>query len=194
LTLPLAGALACALLVAGWLAEHNLSLRRELAQSTQEDDERQRVLASLQQEQKRTEAEIAAGARLSAKSPADRVLETSSDLLGKPIMRLSSGVSRGLATVPVLHLRSQASMVFIELELPFAPQGALHEELLNSDDKPIWSQQFSGSSSIAPNGVTTIVLPAALLATGEYRLTVEHGTNGGEAPGRATYLFRVRRD
>ena len=46
-------ALACAVLAATWLGERDLSLSRELAQATRANDEHERVVASMAEEQKR---------------------------------------------------------------------------------------------------------------------------------------------
>src|SRR5579871_2845127 len=50
--LPLVGALSCTLLVTIWLGERNLNLIHELAKSTNENNERQRVIESMVKEQK----------------------------------------------------------------------------------------------------------------------------------------------
>lgn len=202
-SLPLAGALACALLVAGWQTERNLNLRSELARASREDDEHQRTIESLRQEQARTQLPHAT---TSSQSPHAIVGSESHRSLGTmtgesgdefaelPVIRLSNGVSRGLAAVPVLQIGREARMVKIELNLAFNLPGTVREELLDSAGKSIWNQQFSASGSIAPHGTTTIILPIALFTSGDYRLRVEAGTSGEESTTKVEYLFRVRRN
>jgi hypothetical protein len=188
--LPLVGALGCALLAAAWLGARNSGLRHELARSTQENDKRQRIITSFQEEQKRLEQSMPT----SAASGPRQTSEQGAVPMGLSVIRLSSGVSRGLVAVPVLHLGKQTSMASIVLELPFDPRGNMHEELFDSNDKSIWSQQFAASDLISRNGIAIIMLPTALFSTGDYRLHVEAGATGEELGGKVTYLFRVRRE
>jgi hypothetical protein len=191
-SLPLAGALACAVLAAIWLGERNLNLSRELAQATQANDEHERVIASMAEEQKRSASQSkASNEAIESRTAA---ISDSEQAALQPVFRISPGVSRGLDAVRVLHLSRQASTVSIVLELPFDPVSTLREELLNSEGKTIWSQQFSGADGISNHGSTSIILPAALFATGEYRLRAEADARGEEPGDVATYLFRVRRD
>lgn len=205
-SLPLASTLACALLVVGWLTERNLTLRSELALTSRENDEHQRIIASLRQEQARAQSlhipapspspDAMAGPE-SHRSPENMTGQTSrpgDDLAELPVIQLSSGVSRGLAAVPVLQIGREASMLKIRLDLPFDLSGTVREELLDSTGKSIWTQQFSASGSIAPHGITTIILPVALFTSGDYRLRVEAGTSGEESAARVGYLFRVRKN
>jgi hypothetical protein len=201
-TLSLAGALACALIAAAWLADRNLNLNRELAQTTRENNESQRLLSSLQEQQRRSEGQLAAPERQSVQTPPNHGSEQSGGSLtdrgpgsiASPVIRLSSGISRGLEAVPVLHLGKQANMVSIVLELPFDLRGGIREELLDSNDQSIWSQEFSAPTSDVRHGLSTIMLPAALFSTGEYRLRVRSGTEGEQSLDKVTYLFRVRGD
>jgi hypothetical protein len=191
-SLPLAGTLVCALLAALWLGVYDLRLSRELAQAAQANDEHERVIASMTEEQKRRTSSSKGSNEPAGSGPT--AIPGSERAAVQPIFRLSPGASRGLAAVPVLNLSRQESAVCIVLELPFDPIGTLREELLSSEDKTIWSQQFSSANGISNHGSTNIVLPAALFATGEYRLRAE-ASSPGEKPGNvATYLFRVRRD
>jgi len=175
-----------------WLGERNLSLSRELAQAKQANEEHERMIASMAEEQKRRANQ--------SKAPYEPTMSEAaaipdSELAAvQPVFHLSPGVSRGLVSVPVLHLSRQASTISIVLELPFDLVSTLREELLSSEDKTIWSQQFSVTIGISNHGTTTVMLPAALLATGEYRLRAETGISGEEPEGTATYLFRIRKD
>lgn len=203
-SLPLVGALACALLVTGWLVERNLGLRSELAVASRNEDESQRTIASLRQQQGGTRSpQITTSSQSSALagpeqrwSPGNTTDQNSrpSDDLGEfPVIELSSGVNRGVAAVPVLQIGRKTSMVEIRLHLGFALAGTGREELLDSSNKSIWTQQFSTSYSIAPHGITTIILPVALFTSGEYRLRIETGTSGEElTPG--VFQFRVSRN
>jgi hypothetical protein len=205
-SLPLAGTLACALLVAGWLTERNLTLRSELALTSRENDEHRRIIASLRQEQERMQSPHIATPSQSSDAihgqelhriPGNMTGQTSQsgdDLAELPVLKLSSGVSRSLAAVPVLQIGREASMVKIRLELPFDLPGTVREELLDSAGKCIWTEQFSASDSIAPHGIRTIILPVALFSSSDYRLRVEAGTSGEESAARVEYLFRVRRN
>lgn len=180
-------ALVCAVLVAGWLGKRNLTLSHQLAQVTHANDEDQRVIASMIREQ-----EGLTGHPASSVGPTVSKLDSDSSqeqAALQPAIRLFPGVSRGLATVPVLHLSRLASKASIVLELPFDPVSSLREELLNSENKSLWSQRFSITDGISNHGITTIVLPTGLLSTGEYRLRVESGVGD-----TATYLFRVHKD
>ena len=190
--LPLAGALSCAVLAAAWLGERDLALNQELAQASRTNDDHQRIIESMREEQARRTSQPAPPTQPTlSKAPAISVSEKTTV---QPSIRLSPGFSRGLATVPVLRLNRLASSASFVLELPSDHQHALREELLSSDNKTIWIQQFSVTTGISNNGITTIILPAAIFSTGEYRLRVETGpdTNGLEES--ATFLFRVRRD
>lgn len=202
--LHLAGALACVLLVAGWLTERNLSLRSDLAVASRKQDEYQRIIQSLQQEQAGA-AHIATPSQSphdmagpeSHRSPGnttDQRGQPSDDLGELPVVQLSSGVNRGLAAVPLLQIGRKAKMVKIRLDLPFALSGTIREELLDSAGKSVWTQQFSASDSIAPRGITTIILPVSLFTFDEYRLRVQAGTSGEEATAKVEYLFRARRN
>jgi hypothetical protein len=205
-SLPLVGTLACALLVVGWLTERDLTLHSELALNSRESDEHQRIIASLRQElagaqsphvvapSQSPHAMAGRASRRSLESMTGQTREPDDDLAQLSVIQLSSGVSRGLAAVPVLQIRREASFVKIRLDLPFDLIGAVREELLDSADKSIWTQQFSVSTSIAPHGITTIVLPAALFTAGDYRLRVEAGTREKEPGARVAYVFRVRRN
>jgi hypothetical protein len=190
--LPLAGALGCAMLAVIWLGERNRSLSHELAQATQVNDEHQRVIVSILEERAgRTSQPPASIQTTESKSGPVSIPDQTAV---QPSIRLSPGVSRGLATVPILHVNREASTVSIMIELPFDLVSTLREELLSSEDKTIWSQQFSITGGISNHGITTIVLPAGLLATGEYRLRAETGANREEPGGTAIYLFRIRKD
>jgi hypothetical protein len=186
---PLATAMGCAVVAIVWLGERDLSLSHELSQVTQENDEHQRVIASMHEEQQLRASHFSSSIRPTTPQPGTLATEDQAS-----IIELSPGVNRGLAVVPVLHVKKQASTVTIVLELPFTPKGTVREELLNSDDKQIWSQQFSDPSGISIHGLTTIVLPARLFATDEYRLRAEADASGDEPGNKAIYLFRVRKD
>jgi hypothetical protein len=173
LKFSLAVGLASILILAVWLGFRNRSLRDELALSKRDDIAARQEIASLQQEKQQRTL---------------RVPTTPSDQSVIPALRLSSVTSRGQTSVPVLRLGKQANVAPIELELPFDPRGKLEEELLDARDQIVWSQRFSDSSSIAPGGITTIMLPAAVLTTGDYRLRVNVGSTGKE------YGFRVHKD
>jgi hypothetical protein len=192
-SLPLAGALACALVATIWLGERDLSLSRELARATQANDEHERMIASMAEEQKRRADQSKAPYEPTMSGPAAN--PDSEQAAVQPVFHLSPGVSRGLTAIPVLHLSRQASTLSIVLELPFDPVGKFSVELLNSEsedvDKIIWREQFSGTKGIASQGSITITLPAKLLSTGEYRLRVEADASGAVTGGRAIYLFRV---
>jgi hypothetical protein len=156
------------------------------------NDKRQQLVASMLEEQARRTSQPAPSIQTteSKSGPVSAVGQTAV----QPSIRLSPGVSRGLATVPVLHVNRQASTVSVMLELPFDLVSTLREELLNSEGKTIWSQQFSITGGILSHEITTIVLPTGLLATGEYRLRAETGASPAEPTDTATYLFRVRKD
>ena len=198
----MAGALACALIATAWLVDRNLKLNRELAQTTRENDESQRLISSLQEQQKRSESLSGGPERRSVQTPLAHSPEQPTwsptdqggGLAAMPVVRLSSGISRGLAGVPVLHLGKQARTVSIVLDPPFDLSGVIREDLLDSNDQFIWSQQFSAPVSDVRRGLPTIMLPAALFSTGEYRLRVRTGTKEEESANKVTYLFRVRED
>ena len=134
----LAGALGCAVLAAIWLGARNLSLSHQLAQATLVNDEHQRLIASMLEEQRR----LASLPVISVQPPESKPVWPSApeQVPLQSVIRLSPGVSRGLATVPVLHLNRQAKTVSIVLELPFDPASSLREELLDSENKSIWTQ------------------------------------------------------
>lgn len=187
--LPLAGALACCMTVTFWLAERNLALSRQLVQTAQANDEHQRAIASMQEEQHRRATQPDTSIH-----PSPATIAAGDQSESRPTIELSPGANRGLAVVPVLHLKKQAITASIVLELPFKPMVTLREELLSSDNKQIWSQQFSNVVGISAHGLTTVVLPAELFATGEYRLRAEADSSGDVHGSTATYLFRVRKD
>jgi len=190
--LPLTAALSCTFLITLWVGERNLVLTRELAQSTNENNERQRVIVAMLEEQARRASESkASNESIASNAAAVAAIRNSEQPAVQPVFRLSPGISRGVAAVQVLHLSREARTVSIMLELPFAPVSTLHEELLSPEDKSIWSQQFSSAEGIANKGVTTIVLPAELFVTGEYRLRAEADLTGEGRGSTATYLFRV---
>jgi hypothetical protein len=189
---PLAGALSCAVLAVAWLGERDVALNQELAQALRTNGDHQRIIKSLREEQERgTNQPVPLTQPTLSKAPAVSVADQTTV---QPSIRLSPGANRGLATVSVLRLNRLASSASFVLELLPDRQNALREELLSSDNKTIWSQQFSVTTGISNNGVTTIILPAAIFSTGEYRLRVETGPNLDELEESATYLFRVRRD
>jgi len=189
--LPLAGALGCAVLVAIWLGERNQSLRHELAQATHLNDEHQRVISSVLEEQARRASQPAASIPTTQSKPGPVSIPHQTAV--QPSIQLSP-VNRGQATVRVLHVDPQATTVSFLLELPLDLGSTLHEELLNSEGEIIWSQQFSSTNGISNHGITTIVLPAGLLATGEYRLRAGTGLSREESGDTRTYLFRIRKD
>ena len=192
LVLPLAGALSCAVLAAAWLGERDLALNRELAQASRTNDDHRRIIESMREEQARRTSQTAPPTQPTlSKGPA---VSVANETTVQPSIQLYPGASRGVATVPVLRLNRLASSASLVLELPSDHQNALREELLSSDNKSIWSQQFSVTTGISNNGVTTIILPAAIFSAGEYRVRVETGPNLDELEESATYLLRVRRD
>lgn len=173
-TWALAATLGCVVLTVVWLGGRSLRLSHQLAQAARENDQQQRMIASLRQEEGRSTS------------------ASSEQALPQPVLRLSPGVSRGLTTVPVLLLDRGANTATIVLELPFEPGEQLAEELLNSDNKSIWSQHFSVAGAVSREGTTTIMLPASILVDGDYRLRATSGSLGGEPESAATYLFRIR--
>lgn len=177
--IALSAALACALIVVVWLADRNHRLRDELALSKADDNAARHEIASLRREEREQPATIPA-------APSEPSLI--------PGIQLSSGASRGLTAVPVLHLGKQAVAATIKFELPFDPHGKLEVALLNAEGQIMWSQRFSDSNSVASRGVTTVVLPVAVLAAGDYRLRVEAGNTEAEAHSAVTPVFRVRKD
>lgn len=190
--LPLVGALSCAVLAAAWFGERDLALNQELAQASRTIDDHERIIESMREEQaRRTSQPEPTSQPTLSKAPAVSVADKTTV---QPSIRLFPGASRGLATVPVLRLNQLASSASLVLESPSDHQNALREELLSSNNKTIWSQQFSVTIGISHNGITTIILPAAIFSTGEYRLRVETGPNTDGLEESATYLFRVRRD
>jgi hypothetical protein len=188
-SLALAGALVCALIATTWLTNRNIKLDRELAQNTREKDEAQRLITSMQEAQKQRENRSTA-----QQPPSASPVGASQHPAAGPIIRLSGGVTRGLTAVPVLVMGKHGGMVSVVLDLPFDLHGAIHEELLDSNDQSIWSQQFSAPVAEVRSGIATIVLPAELLSAGEYRLIVTMGAVGQQPATKITYLFRVRHE
>ena len=192
--LPWAGTVSCVLVVTLWLGDLNLRLNHELVLARHENNERRQVIDSLIEEQKR---------RVGQPNAWNDSVESGRTAISKfdqasvqTEIRLSPGVSRGLATIQVLHLHRQTRTVSIVLELPFGPVNTLREELLSSEDKIVWSQQFSNAHGMSNHGTTTIVLPSGFLVTGDYRLQAEGDANAKREGGgaTATYVFRVRNE
>jgi hypothetical protein len=123
----------------------------------------------------------------------DQISKLGEDLGELPIIHLSSGVNRGLAKVPVFQIDRKARLVEIRLNLAFAVAGTVREALLDSAGTSIWTQQFSTSYSSAPHGITTIILPAALFTSDDYRLRVQAGS-GEDSASRVECLFRIVRN
>jgi hypothetical protein len=174
-TWALAAAFVCAAVAVLWLGISNFRLSQHLAKAKREQKEQQSLGAS-------------------NAPPEGRSVNPKSQAVLQAAIRLSPGVSRGLATIPVLELAHDANSATLVIELPFAPGRTLHEELLNSDNKIVWSQQFSVTGGAANDGTATIVLPAAILTADDYRLRATPDPRDAEAGGTATYLFRVRRE
>jgi hypothetical protein len=206
---PLAGALAWALVAAAWLAYSNATMRRELALSVRRNAEDQRIITSLRGKQGPPEAPHGSASALTSgnspgqtPSPSGGMPPSSATRLsgvGLSVLRLSSEVRRGLAPVPVLSLTQGTHLVAIEIALPFDLSGSVREELLDTAGQSVWIQQFSATGPAALRDIETVILPAAILAPGEYRLRIgaEAATAGSHSatPGpQATYLFRIHRN
>jgi hypothetical protein len=171
-----------------WLELRTIRLSRELAESARVGDERARLLASIINREKQLAGET---------GPADRsITKTARSAAAglpqpEPEIRLTPGVERGIERLPVLHLTGHFAMARLTLEVPFKPEGAFREELFRSNGERIWSQEFSSADSVVTHGITTIDLPAKLLAPGDYQLKFKVVSPVETSSGGANYVFRV---
>jgi len=170
------------------LGIRNMRLGRELAAISRTSDERQRLLASLteQERQRAAEAEHAA----TTPSAVPRVPAASS--MAVPGIELRPGVRRGVEAIPVVHFGGGSGAVRITLALAFKPEGGLRAELTRTGGERIWSQELPSPGPVTANGATTLFVPEQLLSPGDYQIRLKDLAGDASDEGDV-YAFRVSR-
>jgi hypothetical protein len=104
---------------------------------------------------------------------------------------LFSDVSRDRDTVPIIDLpKGEHDIVRLQLALKPKQLGIYRADLLSIDDRIILSAQ-SLQSTDTDAGKVDFDVPAALLKTGDYRVSLRR-TDDGSKRNVASYYFRVR--
>lgn len=173
-----------------WLGIRDARLNRELALVSRANDERERLLTSIQEEQRQRASAVEDSVKASAAVPSASAPVPSP--AAEPAIRLRPGVRRGVEAVPVLRVEGPAGAVRITLELAFKPQGGLREELSRVDGKRLWSQEFSSPAETVSEGAATVFVPAQLLSPGDYRIRLQDLSSDASDEGD-DYAFRVSR-
>ena len=171
---------------AAWFGVRDVRLGRQLSELRGENDERQRLLASLMDEQRQRASHPG--------NPATPVVQSAvaSIPASIPAIQLRPGVRRGLEPVPVLHVAGEDNVIRIRLELAFNPEGGLRTELLRAGGERIWTQEVTSAAPIVSHGSASIYLPAQLLVPGDYRIRLKDLSAGPSDEGDV-YAFRVSR-
>ncbi len=171
-----------------WLETRNIRLVRELAGVSQTSDERQRLLASLMEQEKQRTA-------LPERASAVGGVAAESKAIPSAVMsgiQLRPGVRRGVEAIPVLHVAGEPGAVRITLELAFNPSDGLREELFHAGGKRIWNQELSSAGPVVAHGSTTVYVPSQLLTPGDYQIRVKD-LSGDASDDGDVYAFRVSR-
>ncbi len=193
--LALAGALLLvAALPAGWLLERNRRLEHQLAEAADGAEEQRRALEarllSLEQagadDRQRLTEELARERQAHATTP-----ELTAPQINVPLFVLAavrSDESAGREPVNQLPLSSGTTSVILAAELATVDFPAYRAHLRTADGREVWQAQ-----GLEPDSRDTLVLllPAAMLQPGTYRLTVEGAQTNNKVSPVAAYEFRV---
>ena len=171
-----------------WLGIRDARLSRELALVSRTSDEREQLLASIQEEQQQRASAVEDSAKVATVAPAP--IAPVPTPAAEPGIQLRPGVRRGVEAVPVLHVRGQAGAVRSTLELAFNPQGGLREDLSRTGGERLWTQELPSSAETADQGETTLYLPAQLLTPGDYQIRLKDLSSDASDEGDV-YAFRV---
>jgi hypothetical protein len=195
----LAVAAALPILVAGnvWLAMYGARLAGELAHLRAEQSSDQ---AERQQLRTRVE-ELSAQARLlqsevrAARQPRAAVASppaaaASAQTRTIPTFALATGVLRGEGSLTRIAVPAGSEFVRLRLAAPAIEYPLYRAALEDADGIELWAQSRLEARADA---TLTVVLPADLLAPGDYQLRLA-GSDGRSAPEAVgTYSFRVTR-
>jgi hypothetical protein len=171
-----------------WLEIRDARMSREMAVVSRTSDERQRLLASLAEEQRQR----VSGAENAAKASSGAPSTPAAIPAVEPGVQLRPGVRRDVEAIPVLQVPSQAGAVRITLQVAFKPEGGLREELLRGGSERVWTQELSSAAQAVADGITTIYLPARLLSPGDYQIRLKDLASDPSDEGDL-YAFRVSR-
>jgi hypothetical protein len=105
---------------------------------------------------------------------------------------LEPELARGTGGQNRLKLPADSQFISIMLRFTQLPSKVLRVELVTIDRKPIWSQESEASADELKSGNLFLMIPAHLLAPGDYQIVVSRQSSDGLEE-LATYTFRVAR-
>jgi len=108
-----------------------------------------------------------------------------------PTFGLTSGRLRGPGSGARLSISSNAQHVRLELQLPGNDSSPYRAVLYDEGGDVIWSQSKLKAESISGRSAVVVLVPSAVLSSGEYELKLSAATARRDLEVVATYSFRV---
>ena len=108
-----------------------------------------------------------------------------------PTFGLTSGRLRGPGSGARLSISSNAQHVRLELQLPGNDSSPYRAVLYDEAGDVIWSQAKLKAESISGRSAVVVLVPSAVLSSGEYELKLSAATARRDLEVVATYSFRV---
>jgi len=108
-----------------------------------------------------------------------------------PTFGLTSGRLRGPRSGARLSISSNAQHVRLELQLPGNDSSPYRAVLYDEAGDVIWSQAKLKAESISGRSAVVVLVPSAVLSSGEYELKLSAATARRDLEVVATYSFRV---
>jgi len=108
-----------------------------------------------------------------------------------PTFGLTSGRLRGPGSGARLSISSNAQHVRLELQLPGNDSSPYRAVLYDEAGDVIWSQAKLKAESISGRSAVVVLVPSAVLSSGEYELKLSAATARTDLEVVATYSFRV---
>jgi hypothetical protein len=108
-----------------------------------------------------------------------------------PNLVLTQGITRGVPSLPQLHLPPHSPFVWIRVPLPVFIQGTYSVELLTDAGTSLWMEEFQAASKHSPT-ISDFAIPTSLLLPGSrYRIRLEEASTAASFEELKTYAFQV---
>lgn len=162
----------------GTAQQRERDLRRQLESARGGDEKLRQELALVQAEKERLAADLAKGGKTDP---------------GLVSFALVAGLVRDAgASQQALAIPPGATQARFSMSVPTAGYASLSAVIRTPEGKDIWRQSAIAAPRVGSAAPVAVTVPARLLASGDYILTVTGVTSSGRSESLADYSFRVK--